>query len=105
MIIGASFACVPPLVFWLSGTAITGLNVGMVIGMVTLQIQLTEPIQALLQLSSGFHVSLAEFERVIEYLDSCRRGSRTVSCGLMSMSPFIAALMASMSRVGRSVRG
>ncbi|MFI7145792.1 ABC transporter ATP-binding protein [Nonomuraea sp. NPDC050022] len=69
VIIGASFACVPPLVFWLSGTAVTGLSVGTVIVMVMLQMQLSDPIQSLLQLSSSLHVSLAKFERVIEYLD------------------------------------
>ncbi|RVX44989.1 ATP-binding cassette subfamily B protein [Nonomuraea polychroma] len=69
VITGVSFACVPPLVFWLSGTSVTGLSIGTVIVMVMLQLQLSQPIQALLQLSSGLHVSLAKFERVIEYLD------------------------------------
>ncbi|MGW4959869.1 ABC transporter ATP-binding protein [Nonomuraea sp. NPDC004186] len=69
VIIGASFACVPPLVFWLSGTAVTGLSIGTVIVIVMLQMQLSSPIQSLLQLSSGLHVALAKFERVIEYLD------------------------------------
>jgi ATP-binding cassette subfamily B protein len=69
VIIGASFACVPPLVFWVSGTAVSGLSIGTVIVMVILQMQLSQPIQALLQLSSSLHVSLAKFERVIQYLD------------------------------------
>jgi ATP-binding cassette subfamily B protein len=69
VIIGASFACVPPLVFWVSGTAVSGLSIGTVIVMVILQMQLSQPIQSLLQLSSSLHVSLAKFERVIQYLD------------------------------------
>ncbi|GAA3116333.1 ABC transporter ATP-binding protein [Nonomuraea salmonea] len=69
VIIGVSFACVPPLVYWLAGTTVTGLSVGTVIVLVMLQLQLSEPIQTMLQLSGGFHVSLAKFERVIEYLD------------------------------------
>jgi ATP-binding cassette subfamily B protein len=69
VIIGASFACVPPLVYWVSGTAVSGLSTGTVIVMVILQTQLSQPIQSLLQLSSGLHVSLAKFERVIQYLD------------------------------------
>ncbi|MGR6919175.1 ABC transporter ATP-binding protein [[Actinomadura] parvosata] len=85
VIIGVSFACVPPLVFWLSGTAITGLSIGTVIVMVMLQLQLTEPIQALLQLSSGFHVALAKFERVIEYLDM--PSPPAVECGSAAPAP------------------
>ncbi|MFI7453184.1 ABC transporter ATP-binding protein [Nonomuraea sp. NPDC049714] len=69
VIIGASFACVPPLVFWVSGTAVSGLSIGTVIVMVILQMQLAQPIQSLLHLSSSLHVSLAKFERVIQYLD------------------------------------
>ncbi|MFI6482502.1 ABC transporter ATP-binding protein [Nonomuraea sp. NPDC050663] len=69
VIIGASFACVPPLVFWVAGTAVSGLSIGTVIVMVILQMQLSQPIQSLLQLSSSLHVSLAKFERVIQYLD------------------------------------
>ncbi|GAA4092763.1 ABC transporter ATP-binding protein [Nonomuraea soli] len=69
VIIGASFACVPPLVFWAAGTAVSGLSIGTVIVMVILQMQLSQPIQSLLQLSSSLHVSLAKFERVIQYLD------------------------------------
>ena len=68
-IVGVSFAAVPPTVYWLAGGGFTSLSVGTALVLVALQMQLTGPIQDLLGVNTRLRVSLAQFERVFEYLD------------------------------------
>ncbi|MFI6344456.1 ABC transporter ATP-binding protein [Streptomyces sp. NPDC050560] len=68
-VIGTSFACVPPLVYWAYGTFTPHASVGAVVVLVMLQTRLSQPIQSLLRLSGGFQTSVAMFERVLEYVD------------------------------------
>ncbi|MGP3929394.1 ABC transporter ATP-binding protein [Nonomuraea sp. KM88] len=69
MAIGASFACVPPMIFWLAGTVLDGLSVGTVVVMALLQMRLSSPIETLLLLSGSVQAAVAKFERIAEYLD------------------------------------
>ncbi|MET7672589.1 ABC transporter ATP-binding protein [Micromonospora luteifusca] len=68
-VIGVSFACVPPLIFWAYGTFTSAASVGAVVVLVMLQTRLSQPIQSLLRLSGSVQASVAMFERVLEYLD------------------------------------
>ncbi|SCE72307.1 ABC transporter ATP-binding protein [Micromonospora chokoriensis] len=68
-VIGVSFACVPPLIFWAYGTFTPTVSVGAVVVLVMLQTRLSQPIQSLLRLSGGVQASVVMFERVLEYLD------------------------------------
>ncbi|SOD61566.1 ATP-binding cassette, subfamily B [Streptomyces zhaozhouensis] len=68
-LIGATFAGVPPVIYWLAGTWFADLSVGTVVALVILQSRLAGPIQSLLQLSGSLQASMAMFERIIEFLD------------------------------------
>ncbi|MET9428910.1 MULTISPECIES: ABC transporter ATP-binding protein [unclassified Streptomyces] len=68
-IIGASFACIPPLIYWIYGTFLPGVSIGTVVVLVMLQARLASPMQSLLRLSGTLQTSVAMFERVLEYLD------------------------------------
>ncbi len=68
-LIGVAFACLPPAVYWLSGTVVPGLTLGTVVVVSMLQTRLSGPIQQLLSLSGTAQSSLAMFERVFAYLD------------------------------------
>ncbi|WP_405614236.1 ABC transporter ATP-binding protein [Streptomyces sp. NBC_01508] len=67
--IAASFACVPPAVYWLAGTWFSHLSIGTIVVLVILQTRLAGPIQSLLSLSGSLQASVAMFERIIEFLD------------------------------------
>ncbi|WP_329024177.1 ABC transporter ATP-binding protein [Streptomyces sp. NBC_00690] len=68
-IIGVSFAVIPPVVYWMAGGGFTSLSIGTAIVLVVLQLQLAQPIQALLGLSTSVRRSLAHFDRIFEYID------------------------------------
>ncbi|MFD3969984.1 ABC transporter ATP-binding protein [Streptomyces cyaneofuscatus] len=68
-IIGVSFAAIPPVVYWMAGGGFTSLSIGTAIVLVVLQLQLAQPIQALLGLSTSVRRSLAHFDRIFEYID------------------------------------
>lgn len=69
--IGVSFASLPPLVFWVVGNPNLGtsMTVGSVVVVVMLQTYLTGPIESLLRLNGSFQAAMAQFERIIHYLD------------------------------------
>ncbi len=69
-LIGITLVCLPPVIYWLSGTLVPGLTLGAVVVLATMQIRLSSPIQQLLSLNGEFQASLAMFERVFTYLDS-----------------------------------
>lgn len=69
VVIGASFACLPPLVYLACGLFAAHLSVGAVVVLVTLQQRLAQQIQDLLRLSGSLQTSVAMFERVLEYVD------------------------------------
>lgn len=88
-IIGAAFAAIPPLIYFVAGTMLTGITVGTVIVLAILQMRLSGPIQGILQLSSSVQMSFAMFERIIEYLDlpmSEPDGKRTAPLAPLPMS-------------------
>ncbi|MGV0098835.1 ABC transporter ATP-binding protein [Streptomyces californicus] len=68
-IISVSFAAIPPVVYWMAGGGFTSLSIGTAIVLVVLQLQLAQPIQALLGLSTSVRRSLAHFDRIFEYID------------------------------------
>lgn len=68
-IIGASFAVIPPAIYWIAGTVIPGLSVGVIVVLVILQMRLSGPLQDLIKLSGSLAASVAMFERILEYLD------------------------------------
>ncbi len=68
-IIGMSLACLPPAIYWLSGTLVPGLSLGAVVVLSTMQVRLSGPIQQLLSLNGEVQTSLAMFERVFACLD------------------------------------
>jgi ATP-binding cassette subfamily B protein len=68
-LVGVAFACLPPAVYWLSGTVVPGLTLGTVVVVSMMQIRLSGPIQQLLGLSATVQGSAAMFERVFAYLD------------------------------------
>ncbi|WP_328563792.1 ABC transporter ATP-binding protein [Streptomyces coelicoflavus] len=68
-VIGATFAGIPPVIYWLAGTWFADLSVGTVVALVILQSRLAGPIQSLLQLSGSLQASMAMFERIIDFLD------------------------------------
>lgn len=67
--IGVTLACLPPAIYWLSGTLVPGLSLGAVVVLSTLQMRLSNPIQQLLSLNGELQASLAMFNRVFNYLD------------------------------------
>jgi ATP-binding cassette subfamily B protein len=68
-LIGMTLACLPPAVYWMSGTLVPGLSLGAVVVLSTMQVRVSSPIQQLLALNGEFQASLAMFERVFAYLD------------------------------------
>lgn len=68
-LVGVTFSCLPPAVYWLSGTVVPGLTLGTVVVVSMMQIRLSGPIQQLLGLSATVQGSAAMFERVFAYLD------------------------------------
>jgi ATP-binding cassette, subfamily B, bacterial len=68
-LIGIALACVPPAIYWLSGTWVPGLSLGSVVVLSTMQTRVSGPIQQLLSLNGEFQASLAMFERIFAYLD------------------------------------
>lgn len=67
--IGAAYACVPPGIFFLAGSVLSGVTIGTIVVLVTLQMRLTGPIQSLLLLSGSLQASVAKFERVLDYIN------------------------------------
>jgi ATP-binding cassette subfamily B protein len=65
----AGFSCLPPIVYWISGTALTGLSVGTVVVMVLLQGRVAYPIQQIMQSNADLQASRVMFERVFAFLD------------------------------------
>jgi ATP-binding cassette subfamily B protein len=82
-LIGLTLACLPPAIYWLSGTLVPGLSLGAVVVLSTMQARLSGPIQQLLSLNGEMQASLAMFERVFACLDleraapGCLPGSST----------------------------
>jgi ATP-binding cassette, subfamily B, bacterial len=68
-LISVTLACLPPTVYWLSGTVLPGLTLGTVVVVSTLQVRISAPIQQLLGLGATVQSSRAMFERVFGYLD------------------------------------
>lgn len=68
-IIGATFSCLPIVVYLAAGTALSGLSLGAVVVIAALQARLSTPIQTLLQVSSDVQSSAVMFERIFAYLD------------------------------------
>jgi ATP-binding cassette, subfamily B, bacterial len=66
---GLTFACMPPVIYWLSGTWVPGLSLGTAVVLSTMQLRLSGPIQQLISLNGEFQASLAMFERIFAYLD------------------------------------
>ncbi|WP_336208732.1 ABC transporter ATP-binding protein [Nonomuraea sp. LPB2021202275-12-8] len=67
-LISAVYACVPPIIYFLTGTVVPGLSVGAVVVLVILQMRLAGPVQSLLLLSGSLQASIAMFERIMDYL-------------------------------------
>lgn len=67
--IGATFLCVPPVVYWLCGTVVPEVSVGSVVVLAVLQTRLAGPLQTLIGLSGALQAAVAMFERILEYLD------------------------------------
>jgi ATP-binding cassette subfamily B protein len=68
VLIGMTLGCVPPLIYWLSGTVFTGLSVGTVVVLALLQLRVSTPIQQLLGLSASVQSASAMAERITAYL-------------------------------------
>lgn len=68
-VIGLTMACLPPLIYLLAGTAVSGLSVGTIVVIVLLQMRLTGPIQQLLGLTGQLQSVQIMFRRVFGYLD------------------------------------
>jgi ATP-binding cassette subfamily B protein len=64
-----TLACLPPIVYLLSGTVVHGISLGTAVVLATMQSRLTGPIQQLLSLSGTMQSSRAMFDRVFEYID------------------------------------
>jgi ATP-binding cassette, subfamily B, bacterial len=62
--------CIPPVIYWMSGSLLPGLSLGTVIVIATMQVRLSGPIQQLLSLNGQFQSSLVMFQRVFDYLGS-----------------------------------
>jgi ATP-binding cassette, subfamily B, bacterial len=69
-LIGMTLVCLPPAIYWMSGSLISGLSLGTVVVISTMQVRLSAPIQQLLGLNSQFQSSLVMFDRVFDYLDA-----------------------------------
>jgi ATP-binding cassette, subfamily B, bacterial len=67
--INMTFACLPPVIYLLSGTVVHGISLGTAVVLATMQARLTGPIQQLLTLSGTLQSSRAMFDRVFAYLD------------------------------------
>jgi ATP-binding cassette, subfamily B, bacterial len=72
-IIGMALACLPPLIYLLSGTMLPGLTLGTVVVIAWLQARISLPIQQLMELSGAVQGGLAMYERAAVYLDLNRR--------------------------------
>lgn len=68
-IIMMTLTCLPPLIYFVAGTAATGLSLGTVVLLAYMQVQISGPISQLLSINGEFQASLAMFERVFGYLD------------------------------------
>jgi ATP-binding cassette, subfamily B, bacterial len=68
-LIGITLGCVPPLIYWLSGTVFTSLSLGTVVVLAMLQFRLSGPIQQLLGLSANVQSATAMIDRVSQYLN------------------------------------
>ena len=67
-LIGVTLACLPPAIYWLSGTLVPSLSLGAVVVLSTMQVRVSSPIQQLLSLNGEVQASLAMFERVFTCL-------------------------------------
>jgi ATP-binding cassette subfamily B protein len=70
--INMTFACLPPIIYLLSGTVVPGISLGTAVVLATMQARLAGPIQQLLALSGTLQSSRAMFDRVFCYLDLAR---------------------------------
>ena len=68
-LVAISLACLPPGLYWLSGTGLPGMTLGAVVVVAALQVRLSGPIQDLLTISGTVQTSMAMIERVFRYLD------------------------------------
>jgi ATP-binding cassette subfamily B protein len=67
-LIGVTLACLPPAIYWLSGTLVPSLSLGAVVVLSTMQVRVSSPIQQLLSLNGEMQASLAMFDRVFACL-------------------------------------
>jgi ATP-binding cassette, subfamily B, bacterial len=77
--IAMTLACLPPTIYWLSGTWVPSLSLGAVVVLSTMQARLSGPIQQLLSLNGEFQSSLVMFERVFNYLDQDAPADQTAA--------------------------
>ncbi|HZR48146.1 MAG TPA: ABC transporter ATP-binding protein [Streptosporangiaceae bacterium] len=66
--INMTFACLPPIIYLMSGTVVPGISLGTAVVLATMQARLTNPIQQLLSISGTLQSSRAMFDRVFTYL-------------------------------------
>jgi ATP-binding cassette, subfamily B, bacterial len=67
-LIGMTLVCLPPAIYWMSGSLLPRLSLGTVVVIATMQVRLSAPIQQLLGLNSQFQTSTVMFARVFDYL-------------------------------------
>jgi ATP-binding cassette subfamily B protein len=68
-LVGATFACLPPILYWISGAFLPGLTIGTIMVIGVMQMRITGPIQQLMQLNADIQSSMAMFDRVFAFLD------------------------------------
>lgn len=71
--VGMIFALVPPLIFVLSGTLLTGLSLGTVVVLTTMQSRVSGPIGQLLGMSGSLQSAKVMADRVFAYVDMERQ--------------------------------
>lgn len=69
VLVGAGFGLITPSLFVLAGTVATGLSVGTVVVLLTLQTRLAGPMQQLFTVGTSLETSRALLARVLEYTD------------------------------------
>ncbi|WP_331762633.1 ABC transporter ATP-binding protein/permease (plasmid) [Streptomyces sp. NBC_01527] len=69
-VISMTLSLLPVFAYWAAGTVLTGVSLGSVVVITALQVQISMPIQQLLQLSSEIQAAGALFERIFATIDS-----------------------------------
>ncbi|MFI6646078.1 ABC transporter ATP-binding protein [Streptomyces sp. NPDC050529] len=70
-IISMTLSLLPVIAYWAAGTVLSGVSLGAVIVISTLQARISIPIQQLMQLGSELHAARALFERIFATIDAC----------------------------------